>query len=32
MEAAFQKMMREKEGGSQVAGDDPPIKEVAHAG
>lgn len=32
MEAAFQKMMREKENGSQVAGDDPLDKEDTHAG
>lgn len=26
MEAAFQKMIREKDGGAQVAGDDPSVK------
>ena len=32
MAEAFEKMMREKKGGSQVAGDDPLTKEDAHAG
>jgi hypothetical protein len=32
MAAAFQQMIREKEGGSQVAGDDLPAKEDANAG
>jgi hypothetical protein len=32
METMFQKMMREKEVGSQTAGDDPSAKEGDHAG
>lgn len=32
MASAYQKMMQEKESGSQAVGDDPPEKEDAHAG